>query len=619
MVRNEGTASALLGFLKLRRSFIAFGILVVLLSAAVYLNTLSNGFVYDDVWVVQKNSWIRSASFIPDILTSDVWNFSSNSPSNYYRPAMYLTFMAVYHLSGLDPRAFHLVSLILNSLVCAIAFVTTTKLLQQFRAGEGHFLLSAFAAALLFATHPIHTEAVAWIAAVPELTYSLFFLLSLYLYVLSKEGTRGSYLLSIAAYFLALFCKEPALLLPIILFSYDYCLGEKLGDAKLRTRRYIPYLAIGLIYLLVRVAALGHLAQTGKYNKLAFHEALINVFPLFSEYLVKLFWPVNLNAFTVYKPVASLFTLRGGLAIVVVLMFVVFLRLTLKRSQLSFLGLVFIVTPLLPVLYIPAMPENIFAERYLFLPSFGFALLIADGLANFLKEGGSRRISAVVISVVVLSLLYSIGTMTRNNVWKDNLSFYSDILKKSPDVPMMHVDLGWTLFKMGNLESALREYSIALKIRPDLAEPHNNIGLIYEQRNQISEAIQEYRAALDIDPAYPAAHNNLGNAYMSLNLLDEAINEFQEALRLSPQYAAAHYNLGNAFSARGRFIEAVQEYKRVIVIEPYDLDAHNNLGVAYLSLNRVSEAIDQFNLVLRQEPNFLPARKNLEMVLKRGI
>lgn len=603
---------------KTRRSFYAALIVLSFISAAVYLNTLQNGFVYDDTWQVLNNNWIRNARYIPDIVTSDVWKFSGESPSNYYRPMMYLIYMIIYHLSGLDPRAFHLLNVLLNVLVCLLVFMSTVKLLQQFLPAKRNIIFPSFAASVLFATHPVHTEAVAWIAAIPELSYSLFCLLSLYLYTWTRETARPVYIMSVSSFFLAAFCKEPALLFPFVLIAYDYCLGKTTGKNLLRIRRYIPYFAAAAIYLAARVLVLGQLVQTVKHNRLDTHVSLVNVFPLFSAYLAKLIWPLNLNAYTVFSPIPSLFTLRGGAAVIVTLAFIVFISVSFKKNGLFFLSLSLILLPLLPALYIPALPENLFAERYVYFPSFGFALLLASVFTEIWNDKKNMAIGVSIV-IVVVTLLYSIGTITRNAVWKDDVSFYTDVLRKSPEVPRMHVNLGWTYYNMGRLDDALREYKIALRLKPNLAEPHNDIGLIYERQDLIQEAIREYKTALDLEPDYPAAHNNLGNAYISLNFVGEAINEYQAALRLSPRYTAAHYNLANAFANSGFLNEAISEYKAAIKLAPEEIDAHNNLGVAYLRLNRFDKAVEEFNIVLRLNPHHILARQNLERALSGGL
>jgi tetratricopeptide (TPR) repeat protein len=586
---------------------------LVILSLAVTANTLNNGFVYDDAWQVAGNVWIRDVRFIPEILTSDVWRFDGHVQSSYYRPLMHLVYMAAYYIFGPAPWGFHLVNILLHALVSALAFLTILRLLRQFLPAVKGLTLPALAGAALFATHPVHTEVVAWIAAVPDLTFTLFCLWSWYLYAGTREKNRETSLLSVIAYFIATLCKEPAFLFPAVFVAYDYCLGRQRGDRLFSFRRYAPYAAAAALSLMLRASVLGTLLGTEHTASLSGIDALINVFPLFSDYLVKLVWPADLNAFTLFEPVSSLLTVRGGSAVLVTAAFAGFLVISFRKSRPVFLGLVLITVPLLPALFIPALPENVFAERYLYFPSFGFSLIAATAVARV--DRGRRPFQAGVWTLVLaVTALFSAATVSRNAIWKDDETFYRDIVKKSPQSAMMHVNLGWTYYQAGRFDDALAEYTVAMNLKPGLAEPHNNAGLIYEQRNQIFDAIREYQTALALQPDYEEAHNNLGNAYLRINAVDDAIREYHAALDLSPRFTAAHYNLANAYAETGRFPEAVREYQEAIALDPDEPDAHNNLGQVYLNLNRFNEAIEQFETALLLSPGHAPARRNLEMV-----
>jgi len=602
--------------LAMDRPLVAAFIGLCILSLAVTANTLNNGFVYDDAWQVVGNAWIRDAHFIPEILMSDVWRFDEHLQSSYYRPLMHLIYMAAYHVFGLTPWGFHLVNILLHTLVSSLVFLTTLRLLRQFLLRSEGLIFPALVAAALFATHPVHTEVVAWIAGVPDLTYTLLCIWSLYLYAGSRDSHRGTSILSVVAYFLATLCKEPALLFPAILVAYDYCLGSQRGERLLSVRRYAPYAAAVVLSLTARAFALDTLVQTVRNASLSGMDALINLFPLFSDYLVKLVWPANLNAFTLFEPVSSLFTLRGVSGVLVTAVFAGLLFTSVRKSRLVFFGLVLIVVPLLPALFIPALPENLFAERYLYFPSFGFSLIAAMVVT---QANNSRHSLKVVVWILAFAVTatYSLATISRNTIWKDDETFYKEVVSKSPQAATMHVNLGWTYYHAGRLNEAMTEYAVAMKLKPNLAEPHNNAGLIYESRNQTVEAIREYKTALRLKPGFAQAHNNLGNVYLRAKFVDDAIREYRAALDLSPRFIAAHYNLANAYAEIGLFNESVREYQEAIALDPDEPDAHNNLGQVYVKLTRYAEAIDQFETALRLHPQHVSARRNLERVLQQ--
>jgi tetratricopeptide (TPR) repeat protein len=403
----------------------------------------------------------------------------------------------------------------------------------------------------LFATNPIHTEAVTWVAGLPEVSFTFFCLLSFYFYLPRNEGLRGAYPLSIAAFLLAAFCKETALILPLILIAYDLTLGPTGDRVYDRLKRMVPYIVIAGLYLILRFHAVGALAPLRRHPELGSTQCLVNVFPLLTGYLAKLVYPVNLNAFHVLHPLRSIFETKGVLSLTAVAALAVLVFLMFERNKKVCFLCVLTVVPLLPVLYIPALGENTFAERYLYMPSLGFAMLLSllPGLAGRDKP---RRIAALTVLLLAVVGLYSIGTVGRNPVWKDNYALWTDTIAKSPDAALPHLLFADTLFsERGEIGKAIEQYRISLKLDPDNAMAHTNLGLAYAEKGWIDLAIGEYRTALRLQPDSAQAYNNLGLAYKKLGWLGEAIKYYQIALKLRPDQPGVYYNLANVYEMMG--------------------------------------------------------------------
>jgi tetratricopeptide (TPR) repeat protein len=332
-------------------------------------------------------------------------------------------------------------------------------------------------------------------------------------------------------------------------------------------KRYIPYLIIVVGYLALRIHALGGFAPAKRYVTLSVYQYTINVFPLFIQYLEKILVPLNLNAFYVFHPIASLFELKGALSLMAAVVFVALFPIALKKNRVAFLGLLFATVPLLPVLYIPALGENTFTERYLYLPSVGYVLLLAIFL-SWIREKLPRAAKSITTVFIVIVGLYTVGTVNRNSVWKDNLALWTDAAGKSPDNPVAHNELGLAYASKGLLDMAIAEYQAALRLNPDYPKAHNNLGIAYASEGLLDRAIAEFQTALRLNPEYPIAHNNLGNAYASEGLLDMAMVEYQTALRLSPYYADAHYNLAVLYRRKENVAMAREEDELALKIRP---------------------------------------------------
>jgi hypothetical protein len=345
-----------------RRRAVLTAAVVSLLAFAVYANTLGHGFVYDDAMQILANPWITEVRYLPEVMTHGVWGFwPERGSSSYYRPLMHITNMAVYHVAGLSPWAYHLVNVALHAATSVMVLLLATRLLGN--ATPPSPLRLPFIAALLFASHPIHSEPVAWAGGLPDLSCAFFYLLSAHLYIetTEKENDSAARLpASLLAYLLALLAKEPALTLPLLLLAHDCTLRRKgIGRA---LRRLAPHLALSCLYLVVRYSVLGVMATS--ISSASLLSWLPAVPLLFVRYIAKLALPIGLNAY------------YGG-------------------------------------------PP--FAERYLYLPSSGFVLLGAltfSWVAGLVRSRGPILIALAAVTITI----YSAASIVRNQVWRDDRS-----------------------------------------------------------------------------------------------------------------------------------------------------------------------------------------------------
>jgi hypothetical protein len=182
-------------------------LVILLLSSLVYFNALSGDFVYDDVNQIVNNPWVKDIRSMPAIFSKSVWSFEGDTRDNYYRPLMHIVFMFNYAIFGLNPAGFHLVNILFHAGNSVLIFLIAAELIEkkskQYAVSSGQpqskaggnlsrvtlhpSRVTAFIATLLFATHPIHTEAVTWISGLPDVAFSFFYLSSLYLYIVFRK------------------------------------------------------------------------------------------------------------------------------------------------------------------------------------------------------------------------------------------------------------------------------------------------------------------------------------------------------------------------------------------------------------------------------------------------
>jgi len=561
-------------------------ILVFLASSVLYFNALLNGFVFDDMDNVVNNPWIKDSGYIAEIFSSHLAGFDKGFATNYYRPLVHLIYMFTYRVFGAAPLGFHLMNVLFHVGVCVLVFLLAAAILGQSGASNpAHAFLPPVIAALMFAAHPIHTEGVAWVAGVMDVSFTFFYLLSFYFYLKSSDEGRTlgrSHLLSVVSFFFATLCKEPALTLPLILFAYDFSFRQEELKLNECLKRYLPYGFVMGIYLALRMNALGGFAPVKAEMNLTPYQYFLNILVLFSRYLEKLLVPINLNVYHVFDPIISLFTMKGMISLLVAGTFLSLVLLLRKIDRILFFALLMIVIPLLPSLYIPALSqgvENAFSERYLYLPSFGFVLVLGGLGARVLRNGARAGIVLAVIASLLM-VWYSVETVRRNRVWRDNNSLWSDAVRKSPDNANIRGNLGYALYVEGELDEAIEQYRIALNLKPDLPNVRLNLGVAFHRKGWFDQAVEQYRMVLNLRPSADA-HSNLGLALLDLGWIEDGIDHCRRAVTLNPALADAHHNLGIGYARKGVLDQAIHEFQIAIRLNPDSRLYRDNLMKAY--------------------------------------
>jgi tetratricopeptide (TPR) repeat protein len=612
---------------RIARSKVAAAGIIVIVCLAVYGGTLANGFVHDDHDQIINNQWITHVRYLPSILFASVWSFQEDPQtlSNYYRPVMYIIYMAEYHLFNLNPWGWHLVNILLHSANSIMAFLIFCRLsiLPSLPGSKGHgddalpAMVFPLLATLLFATHPVNSEAVAWVACVPELSFTLFYLLAFYLYLKSrdegkqtvsedKDTTFSAYsLLSVFSFFLATLSKETALTFPLLLLIYDYCSENYRVRHLLKYyKRYALYGVAIAVYFTTRFYAMGGVVpREPMHQHLTSFQTFINIFPILLDYFKFLLFPINLSHFHAFNPLYTFFSANILLSILFTQSLLAAALYCIKTRRIAALHLFFlalIVIPLLPALYIPALGKNIFAERYLYLPSVGFIgilFLLFQRVRNILSN--SRGISWIPIALLLTVLgTYSYGTVQRSGVWKDDFTLWESVIAEDPENY-------FAIYKLGNLylnnhrpDEAITTLRRALeanssRTHPDLgnaAYSFLNMGEAYKQKGLLDEAIIQYKKVLRLAPDFPIANYDIGIAYQQKGLLDNAIAHYQHALKFFNKTSdislikSSYNNIGACFALKGLWNMAIENYEDVLNIDPKDPVALRNRAIAKASV-----------------------------------
>ena len=588
---------------------------LILASGAVYLNSLGGEFVYDDRSLVVENQLIRSPRNIPRIL-----GLTGDKPLP--RPVRHLSYLVDYQVSGLNPKGYHAFNILYHAITSLLVFFLGVRLLGRGRE------IPAFIAALLFAVHPVHTEAVSYISGRRDVLSSLFFFLG-FLFFLRHRARAGfrPAAWAFGMYLLAFFTKEMAITLPAIFLLYDWSgeVGEHTRDilpALIRALRrywrgYLVFFgtAILLAFYTVWIENASH--QSVYYGK-SFLLNFLTMARFIVYYLSLLLVPLKLSAMYSYNAFPLTETpadTTAWLAVMVLLVLAGLIVWSFPRSRWAgFAGGWFFLT-LLPVMQI--VPHHDFmAEHYLYLPSFGFCLL-AGIIFERVLEGNRTRIAAWAFLVLIV-VSYSARTIVRNRDWKDQLTLWKRTTETFPECAQAHVNLGTEYNRGKEYEAAVREFTRALEINPRLASPHLGLGNAYlargkhaAARREYLRAVHGYREYLEMEPDMKLSRMNLGAAYAQLGKFDEAIGEFQRVLGIDPSHVDASFNLGEIYWKMGMIDEAMKYYQRALSNNPDDIAAREALGVIYGQKGMTGKAEKTFKAIIRIKPGYPGAYYNL--------
>jgi protein O-mannosyl-transferase len=594
-----GAATGRQGALPFSRSWPA--LVLFLLALLPYAGILRNDFayIYDDKAQIIDNPYVHTFGHLREALTTPVWSFAAaHSMSNYYRPVMTLGFLLCYQIFGPWAFGFHLASLALHVAVVLLVYLLAAGILKDRGA--------AFAAAALFAIHPIHVESIAWISAVTDLEVTFFYLLTFWLFLRLDRRAGGQGLLlrvaMAASFLLALLSKEQALTLAVLAVIYEHFYrddraettwGEKIG-------RYGPLWLLLFGYLIVRIRFMGSLAHPTGWGRMTPAESLFSAIALLGQYFSKLLWPANLSAFYAFQPSSSFFSapVIAGVA-ALVLSGVLFTVLWRKARPASF-GILWLLCTIAPVLNARWMGTYVLADRYAYLPSVGFCLVL--GWAAAALWGATARRQAVwkwpfVASMTMVVSLCLIRVVARVPDWYDDITLLSRALASEPNEFILHDALGDAYWLRGDWAPAEREWKESLRLHPDYFRPINALGALCAKQQRYDEAEAYFRRAIELDSNNAEAHLNLGGIYAEKGNMDLAESQFRIALSISPLNVTAHNVLGKLYYDSGRLQEAEEQFRESIQVEP-NLAAFDHLGYIYAKWGKWDQAEAAFKSAL---------------------
>ena len=573
--------------------------LVATVVAVVYANALGAGFVWDDLYLVVGNPAIKRLAYIPRLFTADL--FPAGIDSGYYRPLQALTYAVDYALWGLAPAGFHLTNVVLHGATAVLLYRVGCVALGSATA--------ALVAALLFAVHPLHVEAVTYVAGRSDPLAAFCVLVAVLGFL--RGDTRGR-LLAAVAFLLALCAREAAFVTPLLCVLVDR--GRPV-ECRQPASRYLAFVPAVLVYLVGRAIALGsHAPADLATAAVPLGLRLLTMAEVVLRYLRLVVAPIGLHMERVVTPVTTLADPRALAAVAVLALLVAAAVRVRARAWPITLGVGWFFAALLPVSNVVPL-ATFMAEHWLYVPLMGLCFAAGSGVAAVASAGRGR---AAAVGVAVVVMVFGGLTIRQNRHWHDGRALYAYLVPLAPESARVRVNLAQVLHESGEIDRARELYEDVVRLRPNdpaTAEALNNLGNIARASGAPAEALVRFERALVLRPRHVAARNGRALALQDLGRVAEAEAELRAALVLDPDDATTHSNLGNLYFRRDELVRARDEYLAAVRLDPEHADAHNNLGSVYFRLGDRAAAEAEYRTALRLNPASEGARRNLAIVL----
>jgi tetratricopeptide (TPR) repeat protein len=562
-------------------------LIVLVFTFLVYIPTLHYQFVYDDVEQIVKNPNIQSWSYLPDYFTKHLWSHGGWNQARFYRPFFLLWLRMNHAFFGLDASYWHFTTLAAHLLATLLVFILVLTLLRN-RA-------PAAIAALFFALHPIHVEVAAWISAVSEALLAASLLASLACFAKSAGKQRKWLAAALFLYASALLMKETAMVFPAIAFAFAWLWSEResrVARGRQALVRTAPFVALTFMYLAVRWSVLKTIVTASA--PLAFKTVLLTVPSLLLFYGRLLVWPARLSPFydtplvtqpgrsNFVAPMLAVVAVCGGLALLIGKARPAedAAESAKDEGRLTILACVWMAVFLLPSLYLPALQSGLFVQdRYLYLPSIGFSILLSLGLCRFGRSG--RKFAglplAQILPALALAALMAAATMAQSRIWADNVSLFTRAVERDPQSRMAQHDLAAALVDAGRNDDAIRLLQKLLREDPDDPVDNNNIGQAYLKKGDRERAEPALTKACQLHPSAGQFYQ-LGAVRLNMGKLDTAEQAFRQAIAMDASAAGYHLALAVTLERLGKLDEALQELRQELAVNPGDKTTQEELA-----------------------------------------
>lgn len=617
---------------------------VFILAIGLYANTLTHDFTQDDAIVIYDNMFTqKGVSGIPGILKYDTFYgfFKEEGKANLvsggrYRPFTLIMFAIEWQLFGRSPFIGHLVNILLYGFLGVMIYKWLSLLFKTKDTQKEFGVIGILIATLFFIAHPIHTEAVANIKGRDEIMTFLGSVIAMWALLKNMNSPHIKWLiLSFTMFFIGLMSKENAITFLGIAPLSMWMFTKKNFVSSLKS--VWPLFAAAVLFLIIRFSILGMdfggtprelmnnpylKIVNGTYVDFSFGEKMATIIFTLGKYILLLLFPhplshdyypraIEIMSFSDWQSILSLLLYIGLGALSII---------WLKKNKVVSFAILFYLMSLSIVSNVVFPIGTNMSERFVFIPSLGFTLLMAYLLSKYVKN---LKALALVSGFIVLA--YGVKTVQRNFVWKNDFTlFTTDVKKNSRSAKLLNAAGGALTTEASKLKAdnplrtqylndAVGYLSKAIEVHPNYRNAYLLLGNAHYYNRNFESAISYLDKALAIDPGFQDAINNLpvvlrdGGRHLGQN--EQNFPKAQKWLERSYQMSPNDYEtcrlLGITYGIQDKHQLAINYFEKAISMKPNIAANYTSLGTAYMNSGNQEKAMEAFNKAVELDPNAL--------------
>jgi len=564
-------------------------LLITVFIGILYFNSLGNQFTNWDDGMIYQNSTIRDLSW------EGIKRIFTHEKANTYQPIRMFSYAIDYKFWKLNPMGYRITNILFYILTCIVVFFTIHLLsfsLRDTASVNSHRRVALFGT-LLFAAHPVHVEAVTWLAARKEVLQGFFFFLAFYLYLKGRkeEGRRKSFYLGLIlfSFILAILSKPSAIVFPAVILIYEIAMSGKRWVDFIKRHWVFLILSISfsVFFAFILMRVMFDAGGIKPYRGGSFFNNLLISFYVFLYNIKLLISTINYSAaytIPVSNPILGVRTL--SFIGITFLLFGLSLW-SLKKTKVIFFSFFFFFITLLPYLNIIPI-STLLADRYVFIASFSYCFLLGIGFDQFYRFRNKRfsenffKLLSITILLFIL-IGYSFMTIRQNQIWENSYTLWADAVEKYPDSNTANALMGVVYMELRMDEKAVGYLEKAIQTLPYDYQSRNNLGIVYGNLGEPGKALNELMTAIWLNPDDDTIRINLSVFYQRQKEYKKSEEILRYLLSKNPKNANLYFRLGLLYKEMGQYDAAISEFKKSSELAPHIINPYEELGNIYLS------------------------------------